>query len=55
MLSGYWVAMRNTKITAMCWLGVVAHAFSPRTNEAQGSRATLERARTPLKNKTTTQ
>lgn len=31
MLSGYWVAMCDIKITA----------FSPRTNEAQASRATL--------------
>lgn len=48
MLSGYWVAMRNIKITAMCWLGVVAHVFSPRTNKAQGSRATLATEQEPL-------
>lgn len=48
MLSGYWIAMRNIKITAMCWLGVVAHAFSPRTNEAQASRATLAKEQEPL-------
>lgn len=48
MSSGYWVAMRNIKITTMCWLGVVAHASSPRTNEAQASRATLATEQEPL-------